>query len=160
MDEPTLPGSAERLKEQLVDLRKARRQRQANRRIVPVRRKSLTVTERASVLKKTDGRCHICGGEVASRWEADHVLAHNTGGLHSAENYLPAHTLCNNYRWDYDPEEFQWVLKIGVWARFRMEGKSPLGKGMVEVFFKKEAVRQSRCRSEKLNALNPNNKST
>jgi hypothetical protein len=21
----------------------------------------------------------------------------------------------NNYRWNYSPEEFQWVLKIGVW---------------------------------------------
>src|SRR3712207_8439206 len=47
--------------------------------------------------------------------------AHSSGGAHSADNYLPAHTLCNNYRWDYSPEEFQLVLKIGVWARTRSE---------------------------------------
>ena len=148
MDEPDLPTSANQLKEHLVDLRDARRQRQADQRINPVPRKLLTAAERASVLKKTDRRCHICGGEVASRWEADHVLAHSSGGLDSAENYLPAHTLCNNYKWDYDPEEFQWVLKIGVWARRQMLGGTFLGTDMLDPFYKYEIQRHKRRSSE------------
>ena len=62
---------------------------------------------------------------MGPQWKADHVLAHSSGGVHSPENYLPAHALCNGYRWDYDPEEFQWLLKIGVWARRQMERAVP-----------------------------------
>jgi hypothetical protein len=80
------------------------------------------------------------------RWQADHVLAHAGGGPHSIETFLPAHALCNNYRWDYDPEEFQWVLKIGVWARRQMESESAFGRTMLERFFDYELQRQSRRR--------------
>jgi hypothetical protein len=44
---------------------------------------------------------------IPADWQADHVLAHGRGGEASCENYLPAHKLCNTYRWDYLPEEFQ-----------------------------------------------------
>lgn len=79
-----------------------------------------------------------------AKWQADHVLAHAGGGPHSIENFLPAHALCNNYRWDYDSEEFQWVLKIGVWARLQMESNSALGATMLERFFGYEVQRHSR----------------
>src|SRR5580765_2738113 len=56
-------------------------------------------TSREAILLKTGGRCHLCGGAITETdWQADHVLAHSTGGKHSAENYLPAHSICNNYR--------------------------------------------------------------
>src|SRR5215203_5858030 len=49
----------------------------------------LTKADRGKVLAKIGGRCHICGANVdADDWEADHVLAHSTGGAHSADNYL------------------------------------------------------------------------
>ena len=67
----------------------------------------LTTTERLAINNETDGRCHICAGLVGENWQADHVLCHSDGGLHSVENYLASHALCNNYRWDYSPEEFQ-----------------------------------------------------
>lgn len=93
------------LRAELVNLR---RQREAgktvNRRPRPPR---LTTAQRNEVLEKTAGRCHICGGEIHGSWSADHVLAHSAGGGNTADNYLPAHGLCNNYRWDYLPEEFQ-----------------------------------------------------
>jgi hypothetical protein len=79
-------------------------------------RQALTHGNRAIVLAKTAGRCHLCGGHVAERWTADHVLAHSGGGRHAVDNYLPAHALCIGYRWSYLPEEFQWALKISVWA--------------------------------------------
>jgi len=96
------------------------------------------------VLAKTAGRCHLCGGEVVDRWTADHVLAHAGGGYHAVDNYLPAHTLCNGYRWAYSPEEFQWVLKIGVWARLQMEKRAALGEAMRRGFFEYECRREAR----------------
>jgi hypothetical protein len=83
---------------------------------------ALAQANRIKVLQKTGGRCHICGGAIESGdWQADHVLAHSAGGSRAVENYLPAHSLCNNYRWHYDAEEFQWILKLGVWLRTQIE---------------------------------------
>ena len=98
------------------------------------------------MLAKTAGRCHLCGGEVAEHWTADHVLAHAGGGHHAVDNYLPAHGRCNGYKWAYSPEEFQWVLKIGVWARRQMEFDSDLGNAMVSRFFRYDVQRQGRRR--------------
>ncbi len=93
------------------------------------RRKTLRGTARKKVLDVTGKRCHICGGLIddGQSWQADHVLAHSADGPHSPENYLPAHGLCNHYRWDYLSEEFQWILKMGVWARTLMQKSSPKG---------------------------------
>ena len=146
MDEPEPPMSAEDMRERFILLRNKRRQRQVENQVAPRRRRALRPGDRKTILAKTGGRCHICGGRVVTDWEADHVLAHAGGGLHSAENYLAAHSLCNNYRWDYDPEEFQWVLKIGVWARLQMEKNGSLGADLLSRFFKYEAQRLARRR--------------
>src|SRR5688500_12174700 len=125
---PDRPPQAHLL-DRLSALRRDRNLRQEQRRAQPVRRQSLRPEERRQILAKTAGRCHICGGEVeGDAWHADHVLAHSAGGAHSVDNYLPAHSLCNNYRWDYSPEEFQLVLKIGVWARTLMEKGGAFGE--------------------------------
>jgi 5-methylcytosine-specific restriction endonuclease McrA len=81
-------------------------------------RRSLTATEREEVLKKTDKRCHLCGGKAigGKRLVADHVLPHASGGKHKIDNYLAAHGFCNRKRWMYSPEEFQLILKLGVWG--------------------------------------------
>ena len=111
-----------------------------------VRRRALSRSDRATIAAKTDGRCHICGGVLDTAWEADHVLAHSGGGGHRLDNYLAAHSLCNNYRWNYSPEEFQWVLKIGVWARLVIEHSKPLGVQMAARF---SAYEDSRARRRK-----------
>jgi hypothetical protein len=74
------------------------------------------------------------------------VLAHSAGGAHAIDNYLPAHGLCNNYRWDYSTEEFQWVMKIGVWARLHMEKGGPLGDALLRRFCVHEVGREARRR--------------
>ena len=109
----------------------------------------LLADDRQKILSATNGRCHIGGGAIDGRWQADHVLAHAGGGRHALDNYLPAHQLCNNYRWDYDAEEFQWILKIGVWAKSQMEhaSKDSLGRKMLETFF---AYDQKRKRGRKI----------
>ena len=53
-------------------------------------------------------------------------FSHSAGGC-SADNQLPAHALSNNYRWDYSADEFQAILKLGVWMRTEIEHKSTLG---------------------------------
>src|SRR6516225_1203695 len=93
-------------------------------------RAKLTRAEREEVLEKTGGRCHICGGTIdhETAWQADHILACSTGGKHSVDNYLPAHSICNNYRWNYGAEEFQWILKLGVWMRTQIEEEKLIGR--------------------------------
>jgi len=125
---PTPPGEVafdaswepEDLKLELKALRRKRETIQKQATKVP--RKALSREERVTILSKTGGHCHICGGMIAPAfyWEADHVLRQSVGGGGTLENYLAAHGLCNAYRWDHLPEEMQWVLKIGIWARKQM----------------------------------------
>lgn len=133
-----------------VHLKRLRQQRLAQKNAVRARRgrrQRLDARDRRAILRKTDGRCHVCGGEITDRrWQADHVLAHSGGGQDTVDNYLPAHALCNNYRWDYLAEEFRYVLKIGVWARTQIERETPIGREIAERFGHYEAARLNRRR--------------
>ena len=60
------------------------------------------------------------------------------------DNYLAAHRTCNNYRWDYLPEEFEVILKLGVWARTQIEKGTGLGQELGSKFEKHEARREAR----------------
>jgi 5-methylcytosine-specific restriction endonuclease McrA len=127
----------------LTDLRSQRRLGKRN----SVRRPriSLTAAERQQVLAKTSGQCHICGGKIeGGTWQADHVIAHSAGGTHSVDNYLPAHASCNNYRWNYLPEEFLYILKLGVWARTQIERGTTVGNDVASAFAGYEARRVKR----------------
>jgi hypothetical protein len=102
----------------------------------PPRRLSLTVAQRRTILAKTNARCHLCGGAISAEgnFAASHVLAHAAGGEHKVANYLAAHAACNGTRWFYSPEEFQWILRMGKWARKEMEDRTSLGQKMAEKF--------------------------
>jgi hypothetical protein len=129
----------------LRELHAQRRARVISGRKERVRRATLTRPERDDVLRKTGGRCHICGGLIgANDWQADHVLAHSTGGKHSADNFLASHSVCNNYRWHYDAEEFQWILKLGAWMRTQIEKGTPIGWKAGQQFCKYECRRAKR----------------
>jgi 5-methylcytosine-specific restriction endonuclease McrA len=131
------------LRVHLIDLR--RKRGQGKRNSVRQPRISLTAAERLQVLAKTAGRCHICGGKVEDeRWQADHVIAHSAGSTHQVDDYLPAHSTCNNYRWDYLPEEFQYILKLGVWARTQIERGTTVGKNVASAFAAYETRRVKR----------------
>jgi 5-methylcytosine-specific restriction endonuclease McrA len=120
---------------ELRRLRAARQNGVAACKAMRQKRCLLTKTQRAEVLRKAAGRCHICGGLIdGSDWEADHVFAHSSGGLHSIENYLPAHSICNNYRWFYGTQEFQWILKLGVWLRTKIENREKIGLEVAKHF--------------------------
>ena len=131
------------LRVHLIDLRRQRGRGKRNSVRQP--RISLTAAERLQVLAKTAGRCHICGGKIEDeRWQADHVIAHSAGATHQVDNYLPAHSTCNNYRWDYLPEEFQYILKLGVWARTQIERGTTVGNDVASTFAGYEARRVKR----------------
>lgn len=130
----------------LIKLRGHRRQ--GKRDNVRGPRASLTAAERRQVLAKTAGLCHICGGKVeGNAWQADHVMAHSAGGVHDVDNYLPAHSLCNNYRWDYVPDELQYLLKLGVWTRTQIERGTSVGNAVVSAFSRHETRRVKRRKS-------------
>jgi hypothetical protein len=113
---------------ELRELRFALRRRVRAGRAGRLRRRGLGRSDRAAVLRKTGGRCHICGGLIDGvEWDADHVMAHATGGHHAVDNYLPAHSLCNAYRKHFEADEFQWILKLGVWIRTQIANETRLG---------------------------------
>ena len=129
----------------LRELHAHRRGRVVSGRNERARRAVLTKADRGKVLGKTGARCHVCGGAIdAEDWQADHVLAHSTGGAHSVDNYLPAHSICNNYRWHYDAEEFQWILKLGVWLRTQIERETTIGQEAGQKFCEHERRRAGR----------------
>ena len=125
----------EDLAEHLGALRKGRYE--IGKRVKPDPRVRLTRADRKEILEKTKSRCHICCGMIdpTVHWEADHVDKYSLGGGNELDNYLAAHGLCNTLCWNLLPKEVQWILKIGVWARMQMEGKSELGEEMLNAFF-------------------------
>jgi hypothetical protein len=138
----------EGLQSELRKLHKQRLESPARAEARRLRRRALTPVERATVLKSTGSKCHLCGGPIATdqSWQADHVLAHSGGGAHTINNYLPAHTLCNNYRWAYLPDEFQLILKLGVWVRTQVERGTSIGIAVGQGFTAHERRRESRRR--------------
>jgi 5-methylcytosine-specific restriction endonuclease McrA len=131
----------------LKEMRSKRESAKALEKANKSKRHPLKRMERELILSKTDSRCHICGGPVGNNWHADHILAHSAGGEHSPDNYLPAHPVCNNYRWDYLPEEFELILKLGVLARTEIEKGTIVGKEVSKKFLQKEKQRIGRRKS-------------
>jgi 5-methylcytosine-specific restriction endonuclease McrA len=140
-------NNADEFADLLRSLHAVRNQRQETFKATKRTRQILSAAERREILSKTAGRCHICGGAIESAWQADHVLAHSGGGGHIADNYLPAHALCNNYRWDYSSEEFQHILKLGVWIRTQIERKSQIGRAVAAAYLAYDANRAKRRRA-------------
>ena len=109
------------------------------------KRGTLTKEQRKLILQKTDSKCHICGIPLTSEnFQADHVKSHVTGGTHTIDNYLPGCKTCNNYRWHYNWQEIQYILKIGVWAKSLIERNNSLGKTLAEEFVAYEIKREKR----------------
>ena len=112
---------------------------------------SLTKGKRYAIWDKTDGNCHICGRNVdKDKFEADHVKTYSIGGKNNVENFLAACRTCNNYRWHYSPEEIQWILKIGVWAKTKIDHNDKIGNIIAEKFIKKEVERENRRKKPRI----------
>lgn len=128
MEDEWLYANAQDLADHLRELRHRRETLKADAAGPKKKRSALSADKRRIVLSKTGEHCHVCGGLVKDPWQADHVLAHSAGGKDSVDKFLPAHDLCNHYRWDYLPEEFQEILRLGVWLRTQIEKGTPVGR--------------------------------
>jgi 5-methylcytosine-specific restriction endonuclease McrA len=98
--------TAEQFAKHLQRLRAKRRSAMRKTEMKLIVRSGVTPAQRRIIFAKTGARCHICGGKIDGQWQADHVLAHSAGGEHAEENFLPAHAVCNNYRWHYSARNF------------------------------------------------------
>lgn len=144
MRDEWIPQTPKLLAEYYEALYQKRIERKSQNKDIKIRRKNLRLAERKEILIKTKSKCHICGGLVDEKWEADHVLSHSSGGEHSIDNYLPAHSLCNNYRWDYLPEEFQEILRLGVWLRTQIQNETGIGMQAADKYINYENNRINR----------------
>jgi 5-methylcytosine-specific restriction endonuclease McrA len=116
LNELLLPKLPDELTKRLKDLHEDRRKVQAERKESEPerlhRRRQLTDDERREVLTKTDGHCHLCGGDVTEtsdgelseeraidiEFVVDHIVPVASGGQDSINNLLAAHGLCNGCR--------------------------------------------------------------
>jgi hypothetical protein len=144
MRDDWVPKSVEEFVLHLKRLRAKRESLKAASKSSDRKRAAPSATERNVVLRKTDCRCHVCGGLIEGPWQADHVLPHSGGGGHSVDNYLPAHRTCNQYRWYYLPDEFQEILRLGVWLRTQIEKQTSVGRAACESFIDHEKKRLGR----------------
>jgi hypothetical protein len=140
----TLPKDVEALAAQLSRLKGERNRRKDQAKLSGAKRTQLSKAQRQRIKEKTGGLCHICGGPVEDVWQADHVLSHSGGGTSTEDNYLPAHNLCNNYRWHYTAEELQQILKLGVWVRTQIQKLTVVGRLVGERFLSHERQRLRR----------------
>lgn len=125
--------------------RKERGQRKQAAKASNSRRRALSKADRAVVLAKTGGQCHLCGEAIGDDdWAADHVFPKSTGGAEGLGNFLPAHGLCNGYKWDNAAEDFQWLLKLGVWLRHEIELGSAIGRTAAAAFVAYDRRRHAR----------------
>lgn len=110
-----------------------------------IKRINLSKEQRQNIYDKTDGLCHVCGMKLEiDNIQADHVKPFSTGGDDIVDNFLPACSQCNNYRWDYSSEEIQWILKLGVWFKTEIQRKSKEGLEVLPKFIKDEIKREHR----------------
>lgn len=106
-------------------------------------RGSLSSLQRRRIKRKTAGRCHVCGGPLGAKWQADHVRPYARGGDGAASNYLPCCKVCNRARWHYRSKKIRNILKYGVFAYSQVINRSSLGK---------ELKKQYRAHREKTKA--------
>ena len=96
-------------------------------------RKHISQAVRTAILAKTNGTCHVCGGKVGDKWQADHVVPHSHGGAADGANCLPICVRCNRLRWCYPPDVFQLVITLGVYAKDEIRRGTSLGRHLVEL---------------------------
>ncbi len=108
-------------------------------------RPNLSSKFKKEVLKKSHNRCHICGDNIDyDNFQVDHITPFSLGGENNIENFIASCSFCNNYKWNYLPEEIKWILKIGVWAKTQIEFETEIGKSISNEFINYEKLRENR----------------
>ena len=92
------------------------------------RPRSLSLAVRKRIRSKTGGRCHVCGGPLGPKWEADHIRPRARGGMDMESNYLPACGVCNATRWNRSSKVIRRMLQLGMYLLPEIRSNSNLGK--------------------------------
>ena len=95
------------------------------------KRASLTSRQRAVVLAKTAGTCHVCGISLGARWHADHIVPHVRGGTSTVDNCLAICAECNGLRWSYPPAMFRMIIRLGILAKQEVRYDTPVGRQLM-----------------------------
>ncbi len=137
--------SVENLKKEFNKLYQERLVNKQLNKSIGVLRNTLSKDDRLRIYEKTEGNCHVCGCILEKDgFEADHVVPKTLGGNDSVDNFLPACSTCNSYRWNYSPEEIQWILKLGVWLKTKMLIDHNNFSDVIEEFIADEIIRENR----------------
>jgi 5-methylcytosine-specific restriction endonuclease McrA len=100
-------------------------------------RTSLNKAQRAEVLAKTSGRCHVCGSRLTKKWRVDHVIPHRLEGPAVASNYLPICRACNGLRWGYRPKVLRLILLLGIEAKQQIRHDTEVGQKIARLVYRR-----------------------
>ena len=112
-------------------------------------RARLSSADREKIFRKTGGTCHVCGGSLGERWQADHVVPHILGGQATLDNYLPICKECNRLRWFHSPDVIRLIMRLGVYAKNEIRNQTELGEQLLPLLLKRIHSNQNRRVSRK-----------
>ena len=88
---------------------------------------------RQELLKKTAGKCHVCGGPAGKSWQADHLVPHRHGGTTDSANLLPICRACNVLRRSFEPAVQRLIMQLGIYARREIRDQTRIGQEFVRL---------------------------
>jgi hypothetical protein len=105
--------------------------------------KKFSKEEKKEIYLKTNGFCHVCGIEISS---ASFSI---TTSINNSNNFIffPACKSCKRIHDNYLPEEIQWILKIGLWAKTQIEYETDIGKNISTELVEQAKYRESKRKS-------------
>lgn len=110
------------------------------------RERPLSKAERAEVLAKTGGRCHLCAGVLRKRWRVDHVVPHYLEGAATLSNFLPICRECNGLRGGYRRDVLRLIMRLGIYAKQEIRHDTALGKSIAGVVYARLKANKKRRR--------------
>lgn len=119
---------------------------------MPKRRKTITVSIKQEVWRKTEGRCHICGRVLvfdAGRgkkggWHVDHIVPMARGGKDGRKNFLPICRICNRLKWHFKGRKIRKLFQFGIIAWRESECRTHLGGEIKKLY--QQRLKQNKTR--------------
>ncbi len=135
----------------LVEFLKLSKQNR-NKNRTQAKRKNPSKLMRKQIFLKTEGKCHICGGELDNKWHADHVLPHASGGKDTVANFLGSCSVCNMARWYFFPDEIQLILKLGRMAQAEIRKDTTFGRSIAKKYITEEEQKAKRRAKKRIDS--------
>jgi len=117
---------------------------------VAAARTRLCQKDRERIAHKTARTCHVCGGALGAKWQADHVVPHTLGGKATLDNYLPICKECNRLRWFYSPDVIRLIMRLGTYAKNEIRHRTTLGEELLSLTLKRLESSRNRRASGKM----------